>query len=145
MLDLKSACTVLKEHCNSTPVGVRAAPLFVRDGIGWLGRIVQQAKCQDWIAAKVVEIGFLEVKRKSEAVHQGLGQTLHLPNIRDHGILEFRKMRRPLIGPDVGRVVADSRMIGHKVLARQKSFLQIRWRAGFQCLRFQRLVTVTAG
>src|SRR6478752_6936771 len=109
MLDLKSACTVLKEHCNSTPVGVRAAPLFVRGGIGWLGRIMQQAKRQDWIAAKVVEIGFLEVKRKSEAVHQGLGQTLHLLNIRDHGTLEFRKMRRPLIGPDVGRVVADSR------------------------------------
>ena len=145
MLDLKSACTVLKKHCNSTPVSVRAAPLFVRGGIGWLGRIVQQAKRQDWIAAKVVEIGFLEVKRKSEAVHQGLGQTLHLLNIRDHGTFEFRKMRRPLVGPDVGRVVADSRMIARKILARQKSFLQIRWRARFQCLRFQRLVTVAAG
>ena len=77
MLDLKSACIILKEHRNSTPVGVRAAPLFVRGGIGWLGRIMQQAKRQDWIAAEVIEIAFLKVKRQSEAVHQRLGQTLH--------------------------------------------------------------------
>src|ERR1700749_109534 len=62
VLDLKPAGTVLKEHCNSTPVGVRAAPLFVRGRIGWLGRIVQQAKRQDRIAAKVVEIGFLKLE-----------------------------------------------------------------------------------
>ena len=59
MLDLKSACTVLKEHCNSTPVGVCATPLFVRGGIRRLGWIVQQAKRQDWVTAKVIELGFL--------------------------------------------------------------------------------------
>ena len=72
MLDLKSTCIILKEHRNSTPVGVRAAPLFVRGGIGRLGG-VQQAKRQDWVEAEVIEIGFLEVKRQSEAVHQGFG------------------------------------------------------------------------
>jgi len=59
MLDLKPACTILEEHCNSTPVGVRSAPLFVRGGIGWLRWIVQQAKRQDWVTAKVIELGFL--------------------------------------------------------------------------------------
>src|SRR5215813_15200631 len=82
MLDLKSACTILEEHCNSAPVGVRAAALFVGGGIGWLRWIVQQAKRQDWLAAKVIEIGFLKVERQSEAFHQGLGQALHLSNIR---------------------------------------------------------------
>ena len=131
MLDLKSACSILKEHCNSTPVGVRAAPLFVRGGIEWLGRIVQQAKRQDRLAAKVIEVGFLKIKRQSEAVHQGVGQTLHLSNIRGHDTLEFVKLRRPLIGPDVGRLVADCWMIGREILACQKSFLQIGRRAGF--------------
>src|ERR1700751_726560 len=89
MLDLKSACSILKEHCNSTPVGVRAAPLFVRGRIGWLGQIVQQAKRQDRLAAKVIEVGFLKIKRQSEAVHQRVGQPLHLSNIRGHDTLEF--------------------------------------------------------
>ena len=63
MLDLKSACIILKEHGNSAPVGVRATSLFVWSRIGWLRRIVQQPKCQDWLASKVIEIGFLKIKR----------------------------------------------------------------------------------
>ena len=84
MLHLKSTGAVLEEHGNSTPVGVRTAALFVRRGIGRLRRVVQQPKRQDRIAAKVIEVSFLEIKRQRQATHQGLGQILHFPNVGDH-------------------------------------------------------------